>query len=62
MSFVYGNHILKAQIVRMTENASEHQGVIVYNMNDVPLGFGTLARSTVQSRRLDPTAVVVYNV
>lgn len=61
MSFVYGNHILKAQVSRVTENAPQYQGVIVYNMNDIPLGFGTMARSTTDARKLDPTGVMVFN-
>lgn len=37
MSYLYGNHILKAHMAKMTEETPEHQGVIVYNMNDIPL-------------------------
>mmetsp|Transcript_26204 Transcript_26204/g.68823 ORF Transcript_26204/g.68823 Transcript_26204/m.68823 type:complete len:264 (-) Transcript_26204:558-1349(-) len=36
-SFLYGNHVPKAGLGRMTENTPRYQGVIVYNMNDVPL-------------------------
>jgi hypothetical protein len=35
---------------------------VVYNMNDLPLGFGSSAKSTVECRKLDPGAVVVFNV
>ena len=45
-SFLYGNHILKSGLGRITEGAAQYQGVVVYNMNDVPLGknflFGVL--------------------
>ena len=61
MSFCYGNHILKAQVLRVTENAPQHHGVIVYNQQDVPLGFGIMAKSTSESRKLDPTAIMVFN-
>ena len=61
MSFIYGNHILKAQVLRVTENAPQYQGVIVYNQQDVPLGFGTMAKSTSDSRKLDPTGIMVFN-
>ena len=61
MSYVYGNHILKAQVSRVTENAPQYQGVIIYNLNDIPLGFGTMARSTSEARKLDPTGVMVFN-
>lgn len=35
--FLYGNHIMKAGLGRITENTEQYQGVIVYNMNDLPL-------------------------
>ena len=34
---MYGNHILKAHLGRITEDTPEHQGVIIYNMSDIPL-------------------------
>ena len=61
MSFCYGNHLLKAQVLRITENAPQYHGIIVYNQNDIPLGFGTMAKSTADSRKLDPTAIMVFN-
>ena len=36
-SFLYGNHILKSGLGRITENTPQYQGVIVYSMNDLPL-------------------------
>ena len=62
MSFLYGNHILKAQLGRITENTPQYQGVVVLSMSDVPLGFGATARTTQDCRRLDSTAIVVFNV
>ena len=61
MSFIYGNHILRAQVLRITENAPQYHGVIVYNQQDIPLGFGLMAKSTTDSRKLDPTAIMVFN-
>ncbi|KAF7799235.1 hypothetical protein EIP86_010467 [Pleurotus ostreatoroseus] len=61
MPFLYGNHVLKAHLGRITEDTPEHQGVIVYSMNDIPLGFGVTARSTVDTRKLDPTAIIVFH-
>ncbi|CAN6661038.1 60S ribosome subunit biogenesis protein Nip7p [Trichomonascus vanleenenianus] len=58
--FLYGHHALKAHIGKMTEDIPEHTGLIVYAMNDMPLGFGVTARSTAESRRADPTAIVVF--
>jgi ribosome biogenesis protein Nip4 len=37
MPFLYGNHVVKAHLGRITEDTPEHQGVVVYSMNDVPL-------------------------
>ncbi|KAI0304944.1 secretory pathway protein Sec39-domain-containing protein [Russula brevipes] len=80
MPFLYGNHVLKAHLGRITEDTPEHQGVVVYSMNDVPLvgdfefyticcffqclflqGFGVTSRSTVDTRKLDPTAILVFH-
>jgi hypothetical protein len=37
MPFLYGNHVLKAHLGRITEDTPEHQGVVVYSMSDMPL-------------------------
>ena len=37
------------------------QGVVVFSMSDVPLGFGVAARSTADCRKLDPNAIVVFH-
>lgn len=60
MPFLYGNHILKAHIGRMSEDIPEHAGVVVYSMADVPLGFGVSAKSTNETRTLQPTAIVAF--
>lgn len=60
-SFLYGNNILKSHIARITEDTPQYAGIVVYNVNDVALGFGTSAKSTVQLKDADPTATVVYN-
>uniref|UniRef100_A0A4W5L444 NIP7 nucleolar pre-rRNA processing protein n=1 Tax=Hucho hucho TaxID=62062 RepID=A0A4W5L444_9TELE len=36
-SFLYGNHVLKSGLGRITENTNQYQGVVVYSMADVPL-------------------------
>ncbi|KAF8078752.1 secretory pathway protein Sec39-domain-containing protein [Lyophyllum atratum] len=61
MPFLYGNHVVKAHLGRITEDTPEHQGVIVFSMKDIPLGFGVTARSTVDTRKLDPTAIIVFH-
>ncbi|EKD12557.1 hypothetical protein LZ554_006702 [Drepanopeziza brunnea f. sp. 'monogermtubi'] len=60
MPFLYGGHIVKAHVGRWSEDCPEHQGVIVYSMNDTPLGFGVTARSTQEARRLDPTGITCF--
>jgi 60S ribosome subunit biogenesis protein NIP7 len=61
MPFLYGNHVVKAHIGKTSEDITEHQGVVIYSMADTPLGFGVTARSTIDTRKLDPTAIVVFN-
>ena len=60
-TFLYGNHILKGHLARITENTPQNIGVVVLSLNDVPLGFGTCMKSTLQCKDLDPTQVVVIN-
>ncbi|KAJ7492745.1 hypothetical protein FB451DRAFT_1336587 [Mycena latifolia] len=61
MPFLYGNHVLKAHLGRITEDTPEHQGVVVYSMSDMPLGFGVTARATVDTRKLDPTSIIIFH-
>jgi 60S ribosome subunit biogenesis protein NIP7 len=60
MPFLYGGHIVKAHVGRWSEDCPEHQGVVVFSMNDTPLGFGVTARSTQETRKLEPTAITVF--
>jgi 60S ribosome subunit biogenesis protein NIP7 len=61
MSFLYGNHVTKAALAKMTEGVPQYAGVVVYNMNNVPLGFGIAAQPTEYCKDLDPTANVVLH-
>ena len=58
---MYGNHILKAHIARISERSLKYEGVIVLSLNNVPLGFGVLAKSSDEYNRSDPTAIYVFN-
>ncbi|KAF7596764.1 ribosome biosynthesis protein nip7 [Aspergillus hancockii] len=60
MPFLYGGNVVKAHISRFSEDCPEHAGVVVYNSNDTPLGFGVTARSSAETRKLDPTAITVF--
>ena len=61
MTFLYGNNILKSGLSRMTENAPQFAGCVVYNRNDIPLGFGIVAQSTDACRSLEPSSNVVLH-
>ncbi|XP_047311415.1 60S ribosome subunit biogenesis protein NIP7 homolog [Impatiens glandulifera] len=61
MSFLYGNHVLKGGLGRITENIVPGDGVVVYSMADMPLGFGVAAKSTQDCRKMDPNGIVVLH-
>lgn len=60
MPFLYGGHVVKAHVGKWSEECPEHQGVLVLNMKDTPLGFGITARGTGDAKRLDPTGIVCF--
>ena len=49
-TFLYGNHIAKSHVARITENTPVNTGVVVLSTTDIPLGFGVTAKSTVDVR------------
>ncbi|KAK3587306.1 hypothetical protein CHS0354_011287 [Potamilus streckersoni] len=59
--FLYGHHIMKSGLGRITENTPQYQGVIVYSMHDLPLGFGVAAKSTQECRHTDPMTLVAFH-
>lgn len=61
MSFLYGNHVLKSGLSRITENAPQFSGCVIYNMSDIPLGFGVVAQGTDRIKDLEPTGNVVLH-
>lgn len=58
---MYGNHVLKAHIGRISEKAMKYKGVIVLNLHNMPLGFGVLAKTQEELGVTDPTAIFVFN-
>ena len=50
-----------AMMADLTDAAPQHGGVVVFNLQDVPLGFGILAQPTAACKDLDPTASVVLH-
>eukprot|EP00899_Mesostigma_viride_P016708 jgi/Mesvir1/25038/Mv16977-RA.1 len=61
MSYLYGNHLVKSGLGRITDNTPAYQGVVVYSMSDVPLGFGITAKSTQDCRKLENSGIVVLH-
>ncbi|VEU36900.1 unnamed protein product [Pseudo-nitzschia multistriata] len=61
MSFLYGNHVNKQGLARMTESTPQYAGVVVFNMNDIPMGFGVAAQSTEHCQSLDASGNVVLH-
>lgn len=61
LPFLYGNHVVKAHLGRITDDTPEHAGVVIMSMSNVPLGFGVTARSTIDTRKLDPTSIIVFH-
>ena len=60
-TFLYGNHVLKGHLARITENTPSNTGVVIFSITDIPLGFGVCMKTTQQCRDMDPTQVVVIN-
>ncbi|XP_071042814.1 60S ribosome subunit biogenesis protein NIP7 homolog isoform X2 [Parasteatoda tepidariorum] len=59
--FLYGHNVLKTGLARISESTLRYQGVVVYSMNDLPLGFGVAAKSAEDTRKTDPLGVIVYH-
>jgi 60S ribosome subunit biogenesis protein NIP7 len=59
--YLYGHHVMKSGLGRITENTPQYQGVVVHSMNDLPLGFGVTAKSTTDSRHADPMQIIAFH-
>ncbi|XP_022919822.1 60S ribosome subunit biogenesis protein NIP7 homolog [Onthophagus taurus] len=59
--FLYGNHITKAGLGRISENVMKYSGVLVYSMSDLPLGFGVAAKSTAECKHADPMSSICFH-
>lgn len=60
MPFLYGGNIVKAHVGRWSQNCPEHQGVVICDMEGVPLGFGVTAKNAGDAQRLGPTGIVCF--
>ncbi|EZA54977.1 hypothetical protein DMN91_008954 [Ooceraea biroi] len=59
--FLYGHHVQKSGLARVTEGTSQYQGVVIFSMNDLPLGFGVAAKSTADCKDADPMATICFH-
>ncbi|EEA06606.1 60S ribosome subunit biogenesis protein NIP7, putative [Cryptosporidium muris RN66] len=60
-SYIYGNHVIKRHIGRMTDGLSNNMGVIICSMDETPLGFGVLAKSSSEVKTADAENIIVYH-
>jgi 60S ribosome subunit biogenesis protein NIP7 len=60
-SYLYGNNVTRAGLGRITQGTPRYQGVVVYNMADVPLGFGVSALSTTACTKCETNAMVLFH-
>lgn len=61
MSYLYGNHVTKAGLGKITAGTPRYQGVVVMSMGGVPLGFGVAAQPTEACSKVDPSTIIVFN-
>ncbi|KAH8690194.1 60S ribosome subunit biogenesis protein NIP7 [Talaromyces proteolyticus] len=61
MPFLYGGHVAKAHTQRWPQDCHEYDGMIVFDSNEMPLGFGIAAKSSAAVQRLGPAETVCIN-
>ena len=61
MYFIYGNHVLKGGLGRIIENTAQNEGVVIFSMSDVSLGFGVATNSMQDYRKMEPNMIVAYH-
>ncbi|KAI3647451.1 hypothetical protein MP228_007672 [Amoeboaphelidium protococcarum] len=72
MPFLYGNHVIKAHLQKITSGGGngggasaeipQGSGVVIYaHDGETPLGFGVFAKSSIDCQRVDPTGIVVFH-
>lgn len=59
--FLYGGNVTRAGLGRITESTPKYQKVAVFSMGDVPLGFGVAAQSTLECRKCEMNAQVLFH-
>eukprot|EP00070_Physeter_catodon_P036413 XP_028343307.1 60S ribosome subunit biogenesis protein nip7-like [Physeter catodon] len=62
-AFVYGHHVIKRHIGRVTADMPQNAGVCICSLNsDLPLGFGVAAKSTSDIHSAETDAIAVYHM
>ncbi|ELP95280.1 hypothetical protein EIN_430860 [Entamoeba invadens IP1] len=61
MSFMYGNHLVKSGVSKITEGMAKNVGCVMFNENEIPIGFGTTAISGIEFARIGLTSMVCFN-
>ncbi|CCW63139.1 unnamed protein product [Phytomonas sp. EM1] len=59
--FLYGGNVTRAGLGRITESTPKYQKVIAFSMGDIPLGFGVAAQSTLECRKCEMNAQVLFH-
>lgn len=59
--FLYGGNVTRAGLGRITEATPKYQKVAVFSMGDIPLGFGVAAQSTLECRKCEMNAQVLFH-
>lgn len=59
--FMYGSHVTRSGLGRITENTPQYQGVAVFSMADIPIGFGVTSVSTLQCRKAEMNSNVLFH-
>ncbi|SBT42037.1 hypothetical protein POVWA2_043710 [Plasmodium ovale wallikeri] len=59
--FLFGNHVLKSHILKVTDNIKKGDGIMVLSMNDNPIGFGISIRNTQEIKILNVTDIILIH-
>eukprot|EP00914_Ancora_sagittata_P010191 GHVO01019678.1.p1 GENE.GHVO01019678.1~~GHVO01019678.1.p1 ORF type:complete len:186 (+),score=33.86 GHVO01019678.1:28-558(+) len=60
-SFTYGNSVIKRHLRRMTESIEKNTAVVVYTLEDIPIGFGVAAYSTTGMMGINTEAITIHH-
>lgn len=63
MSYLYGNHLVKGQINKMTEGVGKHEGVVVLGgkSGDIVMGMAVTAKNAAEIGALNGTVIAAFH-